>query len=218
MITNLSATNSVVSEWIYQLREVSIQEDRMRFRRNLERIGEIAAYEISKMLPYKAVMTQTPMGETVSYVLETQPVLATILRAGLPMHQGLLNFFDQADCSFIGAYRKHVLGDDSSFSINQGYITCPDLTGRPLILADTMLATGSSIKLALETLLENERPSQVHVVAAISCIEGLEFLERHYPEVYIWTGAIDEELTAKGYIVPGLGDAGDLSFGLKKQA
>jgi len=218
MITNLSATNSVVSEWIYQLREVSIQEDRMRFRRNLERIGEIAAYEISKMLPYKAVMTQTPMGETVSYVLETQPVLATILRAGLPMHQGLLNFFDQADCSFIGAYRKHVLGDDSSFSINQGYITCPDLTGRPLILADTMLATGSSIKLALETLLENEKPSQVHVVAAISCNEGLEFLERHYPEVYIWTGAIDEELTAKGYIVPGLGDAGDLSFGLKKQA
>jgi uracil phosphoribosyltransferase len=203
---------------MYQLREVSVQEDRLRFRRNLERLGEVAAYEISKMLPYKAVLTQTPMGETLCYVIDNQPVLATILRAGLPLHQGLLNFFDQADCSFIGAYRKHVLGDDSEFSINQGYITCPDLNGRILILADTMLATGSSIKLALETLLETEKPEQIHVVTAIACNEGLELLTRHYPDVHIWTGAIDEELTGKGYIVPGLGDAGDLCFGQKKQA
>ena len=218
MITNLSVGNSILSEWMYQLRETSIQEDRMRFRRNIERFGEIAGYEISKMLPYKPVIAQTPMGDTVSYVLEYQPVIATILRAGLPLSEGLLNCFDQADCAFIGAYRKHSLEDDNIFSINQQYLTCPDISGRPLILADTMLATGSSIKLALDTLLDRDKPIQVHVVTVIACTEGIETLSRHYPDVHIWAGAIDEELTAKGYIVPGLGDAGDLSFGLKKQS
>ena len=217
MITNFSLTNSVASEWLYQLRDVAIQEDRMRFRKNIERLGEVAAYEISKLLPYKPVVANTPMGETTCYVLETQPVIASILRAGLPLYQGLLNYFDQADCAFIGAYRKHSI-DELSFEINQQYLTAPDITGRPLILADTMLATGASIKLALDTLLENDTPSQIHVVTAIACTVGIETLQRHFPQIYIWAGAIDDELTAKGYIVPGLGDAGDLCFGSKKQA
>jgi uracil phosphoribosyltransferase len=217
MVTNLSSTNSLVSQWLYELRETSIQEDRMRFRKNIERIGEVTAYEISKRLPYKQAVAQTPMGDANCSIIATQPVIVPILRAGLPLYNGLLNFFDQADCGFIGAYRKHSI-DDTTFEINQQYLTGPDVTGRPLILADSMLATGSSIKLALDTLLENDRPSQVHIVTVIACTEGVETLLRHYPEIHIWAGAIDEELTAKGYIVPGLGDAGDLCFGLKRQS
>ncbi len=217
MVTNLSLENSVVSEWLYQLRETSIQEDRMRFRKNIERLGSVAAYEISKVLPYKPIIAQTPMGETTCYVLEAQPVIGTILRAGLPLYQGLMDFFDQADCAFIGAYRKHSRGGDS-FQIDQQYITCPEVSGRPLILADSMLATGASIKIALDALLDNDTPSQIHIVTAIACTVGIETLLRHYPQAHIWTGAIDDELTAKGYIVPGLGDAGDLCFGFKKQA
>ena len=217
MIHNLSKSNSLVSNWLYELRDTAIQEDRLRFRKNIERIGEVAAYEISKLLPYKQIVAQTPMGDAPCFVLEQQPVLASILRAGLPLYQGLLNFFDQADCAFIGAYRKHSTMDDTSFQIFQQYITSPDLSGRPLILADSMLATGSSVRLGLDSMLENEEPSQVHVVTVIACSEGIEMLQRHYPDIHIWAGAIDDELTAKGYIVPGLGDAGDLCFGLKKQ-
>jgi uracil phosphoribosyltransferase len=215
MITNLSSTNSLLGIWVRELRDIAIQEDRLRFRKNMERIGEITAYEISKLLPYKEVPVQTPMGEANCPELEAQPVLATILRAGIPLHQGLLNFFDRADNAFIAAYRKH--HRDGSFEIEQHYVTSPDLNGRPLIIADPMLATGSSLVLALETLTSEHTPSQIHVVTAISCTVGLEYVQRKFPQAHIWTGAIDDELTARGYIVPGLGDAGDLAYGSKRQ-
>ena len=182
----------------------------------MERIGEVSAYEISKLLPYKEVVVQTSLGEAVCMELEQQPVLATILRAGVPLHQGLLNYFDKADNSFLAAYRKH--HRDGSFEIQQHYVTSPGIDKRPLIIADPMIATGASLELAIRTLTENETPSQIHIVTAIACTVGIEMIERKFPEVYIWAAAIDEELTARGYIVPGLGDAGDLAYGGKLQS
>jgi len=193
-----------------------MQQDRMRFRRNMERIGEVAAYELSKYLPYNDCKVQTPMGEADCSELAHVPVLATLLRAGLPLHQGVMNYFDAADNAFVAGYRKH--HRDGSFEIAQYYITSPDTEGRPLIVADPMLASGASLALALESLIENGKPSQVHIVTAIACTVGIEHIQRKFPETYIWAGAIDEELTARGYIVPGLGDAGDLSFGNKMQS
>jgi uracil phosphoribosyltransferase len=216
MVTVLSNSNSLVCDWIRELRDTDIQNDRLRFRRNMERLGEVAAYEISKTLPYTTINVQTPMGEADCHVLEQQPVLATILRAGIPLHQGLLNYFDQADCAFIAGYRKHHL--DGSFEIEQHYFTSPDLDGRILIIADPMLATGSSLVLAIQTALQNAEPTQIHIVTAIACTIGIEYVKRKLPQVHIWAGVIDEELTARGYIVPGLGDAGDLSFGSKIQS
>lgn len=215
MVTNLSDNNSLLSLWVRELRDNSIQQDRMRFRRNMERIGEVAAYEISKTLHYTEVLVPTPMGEASSVELNPQPVLATILRAGVPLHQGLLNYFDRADAAFVAAYRKHKR--DGSFEIKQEYATCPELANRPLIIADPMLATGSSLSLAIETLQKNGIPTTIHIVAAIASVEGIEYITRRFPEAHIWAGAIDEELTARGYIVPGLGDAGDLSYGNKNQ-
>jgi uracil phosphoribosyltransferase len=216
MVTNISDINSLLNGWLRELRDTSIQNDRLRFRRNLERIGEVAAYEISKVLPYKNITIQTPLGEAECVELEQQPVLATILRAGVPLHHGLLNYFDKGDNAFVAAYRKH--NRDGSFEIEQHYVTSPSIEGRPLILADPMLATGSSLVLALQTLTENEKPSQIHIVCAIACTIGIEYVERKFPDVQIWSAAIDDELTARGYIVPGLGDAGDLSFGTKRQS
>ncbi len=216
MITNLSHADSLVREWIGEIRNVDVQQDRMRFRRNIERVGEIMAYEISKHFVYRDINTQTPMGEAGISQLEQQPVLACILRAGMPLHQGLLNYFDKADNAFIGAFRKHHI--DGSFEIEQSYFTCADITGRPLIIADPMLASGASLILALETLTDMGRPSQIHIANVIACTVGIEAVKRKFPDVYIWTGAIDDELTAKGYIVPGLGDAGDLCYGPKKQS
>lgn len=215
MVINLSESNSLLSLWMREIRDVRIQGDRMRFRRNMERIGEIAAYEISKTLPYEEVMVQTPMGEATCRELRHQPVLATILRAGVPLHQGLYNYFDHADAAFVAAYRKH--NRDGSFEIKQEYVTCPSLEGRALIVADPMLATGASLALAIEALLEHGVPDSVHIVTAIASVQGVEFISRRFPEARIWTGAIDEELTARAYIVPGLGDAGDLSYGSKRQ-
>ncbi len=216
MITNLSTHNSLVSNWMQEIRSMDIQKDKMRFRRNTERIGEIAAYEISKTLSFKEVEVTTPLGIKKQCVLAEQPVLATILRAGVPLHQGLLNYFDHADSAFIAAYRKHNK-NDGTFEIEQNYVTCPDLEGRTLIIADPMLATGASLLLAIQGLLEFGKPKELHIVTVISCTEGLETVLRKYPQVHIWAGDIDEELTAKGYIVPGLGDAGDLAFGSKLQ-
>lgn len=215
MVTNMSATNSLVGVWMREIRDVSIQQDRQRFRINLERIGEIAAYEISKTLPYRQVTVETPMGEALCVEPEQQPVLATILRAGLPLQQGLLRYFDRADCAFIAAYRKH--HRDGSFEIAQNYITSPRIGGRIVIIADTMLATGASLVLALDTLYATGAPAAVHVVCAIACTEGIGLLQRKYPQIHIWAGDIDDELTAKSYIVPGLGDAGDLAYGSKTQ-
>jgi uracil phosphoribosyltransferase len=216
MVIDLSNSNSILSNWIREIRDVNTQRDRMRFRRNMERIGEVAAYEISKMLNYTVVTIPTPMGEADCKTLDQQPVLATILRAGIPLHQGLLNYFDMADNAFVAAYRKH--HRDGTFEIEQHYMTSPDISGRPLIIADPMLATGSSLVLALEVLTEEQSPSQIHVVTAIACTVGIELVKRRFPNAYIWAGTIDDELTARGYIVPGLGDAGDLSYGSKRQA
>lgn len=216
MVTNLSDSNSIVCDWIAQIRDVDIQADRMRFRRNMERIGEIAAYELSKHLPYEQISVQTPLGEAECSKMSQTPIVATILRAGLPLHQGILNCFDHADSAFIAGYRKH--HKDGSFEVAQHYVTCPETEGRILILSDPMLATGSSAVLALEALVAEGKPKQIHVVTAIASTVGIELLTRKFPDVYLWTGAIDEELTAKGYIVPGLGDAGDLSYGNKMQA
>jgi uracil phosphoribosyltransferase len=194
---------------------VEIQKDRMRFRRNLERIGEVAAYEISKKLPFMEKEVETPLGISDSKVLKEQPVLATILRAGVPLHQGLLNFFDKADNAFISAYRKH--NKDGSFEISLEYISCPDLEDRILIISDPMLATGSSLAKTIHYLKEEGPPKEIHIVAAIACTVGIEYVKREAPNVTIWCGDIDDELTAKGYIVPGLGDAGDLAYGSKTQ-
>jgi uracil phosphoribosyltransferase len=215
MVINLSSESSLVSGWISEIRDVQIQSDRMRFRRNLERIGEIAAYEISRKLVYEEKEVQTPLGISQCKVLKEQPVLATILRAGLPLHQGLLNYFDKADNAFISAYRKH--NHDGSFEISLDYISCPELENRVVIISDTMLATGSSLVKTIQYLRDEGHPSEIHVVVAIACTVGIEYVKRSEPHVKIWCGAIDEELTAKGYIVPGLGDAGDLAFGTKVQ-
>jgi uracil phosphoribosyltransferase len=206
----------LVNDWVGELRNVAVQEDRMRFRHNLERIGSVAAYEISKKLPYVPVTVQTPMGMAIVNNLEAQPVVATIMRAGLPLYQGILNFFDKADSAFIGAYRKH--RKDDSFEIDQTYVTSPELVSRPLIVADPMLATGSSLILALDALVAYDSPSEIHIVSVIACTVGIEAIQRKYPQCTLWIAAIDEELTAKGYIVPGLGDAGDLAFGSKRQS
>ena len=215
MIVNLSEQHSLVSNWVAELRDVNIQSDRMRFRRNLERIGEVAAYEISKILPFEEKEIQTPLGIAEHKIMKEQPVLATILRAGLPLHQGLLNYFDQADNAFISAYRKH--HKDGSFEISLEYISCPELENRVLIISDPMLATGASLVKTIQYLKDEGSPSAIHIVAAIACTVGIEYVKREAPTVTIWCGDIDDELTAKGYIVPGLGDAGDLAFGTKIQ-
>ena len=216
MINNLSDHHSLVSNWISELRDVSVQGDRMRFRKNIERIGEVAAYEISKLLPFEEKDIVTPLGISKPKVLKQQPVLATILRAGMPLHQGMLNYFDKADNAFIAAYRKH--HRDGSFEISLEYISSPVLDDRTIILCDPMLATGASLVKTIEFLKREGKFKEIYVVSVIACTEGIDFLRRHEPTAKIWCGAIDEELTAKGYIVPGLGDAGDLAYGEKSQS
>lgn len=216
MVINLSHTYSLAGEWIGELRDRQYQSDRMRFRRNLERLGELAALQISATLSYDEREVLTPLGTASCKVLSQQPVLATILRAGLPLHQGMLQVFDKADNAFISAYRKHAR--DGSFEISLEYVSTPGLDGRVLIISDPMIATGSSVVKAIRSLREEGEPSAIHVVAAIACTVGIEYVRRAEPNATIWCGDIDEELTAKGYIVPGLGDAGDLAFGPKEQA
>ncbi|CAD7810533.1 Uracil phosphoribosyltransferase [Chryseobacterium aquaeductus] len=215
MVIELSKQFSLVNSWINELRNVDAQQDRMRFRRNMERIGEIAAFEISKDLETKEIEIQTPLDKIQVQEIAVQPIITTILRAGVPLFQGVLNYFDKADCGFVAAYRKHDAND--YFSIKQDYLTCPNIDGRPLIVADPMLATGASLIEAIKDLLTNGTPSQLHIVAAIASKQGVETIEKDYPQAKIWVGAIDEHLTTKGYITPGLGDAGDLSYGEKLQ-
>ena len=215
MVVNLSEQYSLLCDWISEIRDQDIQLDRMRFRRNLERIGEVAAYEISKVLPFTEKEVQTPLGIATAKVLTSQPVITPILRAGLPLHQGLLNFFDKADNGFISAYRKHQR--DGTFEIRLDYISCPELEGRVVIVSDPMLATGASLVKTIQYLREEGHPAEIHVVVAIACTVGIEYVLREEPQCRIWCGAIDDELTAKGYIVPGLGDAGDLAYGNKVQ-
>lgn len=215
MVNNLSENNSLVSQWMSELRDSNIQQDRMRFRENLRRIGQVAAYEISKTLPYVTQHVVTPLGTAHCHVLHRQPVLATIFRAGMPLYEGLLSCYDKADSAFIGAYRKHE--SDTSFQIAQGYIACPDLTDRPLILADPMLASGASMAQGLSTLLGHGQPSQIHIVSVVAAPEGVAAMQLAHPKAHLWIGAIDAELNNMKYIVPGLGDAGDLCFGEKVQ-
>jgi len=216
MVHVLSEKNSIINHFIAELRDVEIQKDRMRFRRNIERIGEIAAYEISKTLEYEVKDVVTPLGIAPTALLKEQPVVGTILRAGLPLHQGLLNYFDAADNAFVSAYRKH--HKDGSFDIRLDYMSSPSLEGRTLILADPMVATGSSIVVTFKEMLQGGKPKHTHIVACIASTQGVEYVKSHMPsDVTLWIGAIDEELTAQSYIVPGLGDAGDLAFGTKAQ-
>jgi uracil phosphoribosyltransferase len=215
MIINLSQQHSLVSNWMSELRDEEIQKDRQRFRRNLERIGEVAAYEISKKLAFIEKEVDTPLGSATCKIIKEQPVLATILRAGIPMHNGLLNYFDKADNAFISAYRKHQ--KDGSFEISLDYVSCPELEDRILIISDPMLATGASLVKTIHYLKAEGNPREIHIVAAIACTVGIEYVIREDPGVTIWCGDIDDELTAKGYIVPGLGDAGDLAYGVKIQ-
>jgi len=215
MVINLSEKHSLVSNWVSELRDTEVQQDRMRFRRNLERIAEVIAYEISKQMAWEIKEITTPLGISSSKVLTEQPVLATILRAGLAMHTGLLSYFDRADNAFISAYRKH--NADGSFDIHMEYMSCPEIEDRIVIISDPMIATGSSLVKSIEFLKEEGNIKELHIVCAIACTVGIEYVSRAFPKATIWCGDIDDEITAKGYIVPGLGDAGDLAFGAKMQ-
>ena len=215
MVINLSNQHSLLSNWVSELRDVDVQNDRMRFRKNLERIGEVAAYEISKTLAWQEKEITTPFGIANCKVLQSQPVLATILRAGLGMHNGLLNYFDKGENAFISAYRKH--NPDGTFDISIEYMSCPEIEGKVVIISDPMIATGASLVKAIQYLKAEGVIKDIHVVCAIACTVGIEYVLREQPAATIWCGDIDDEITAKGYIVPGLGDAGDLAYGQKMQ-
>ena len=215
MVINIGSKNSIVNQFLRELRDASIQQDSMRFRRNMERIGEIFAYEISKTMDYEAKEVITTLGTAEIQVLKSVPVLATILRAGLPLHQGMLNFLDKSDNAFVSAYREHRKDDD--FAIQIEYVSCPDIENRLLVLSDPMLATGHSMVSSYKALLSHGKPSHTHFVSVVASVQGVDYLKRMLPKTgtTIWVAAIDDELTAQGYIVPGLGDAGDLAFGQK---
>ena len=214
-LRELGKTNSLFNAFLAEMRDIKIQKDRMRFRRNLERLGEIFAYEISKELKYEQRQVQTPLGIADMWLPESKLVLGLILRAGLPLHQGLLNYFDNAENAFISAFRKY--GKDNKFTIQFEYISCPSIEKKTLVLCDPMLATGASMVLAYNALLERGMPTHTHIVAPIAGREGVNHVLKNLPQkhVTLWVGAIDEELTIKSYIVPGLGDAGDLAYGSK---
>ena len=217
MVIDLSKNNSLLNHWVAELRDVHVQNDRMRFRRNIERIGEVAAYELSKTLQFKPVEVTTPLGIAPTQLLKEQPVLATILRAGLPLHQGMLNYFDKADNAFISAYRKH--HPDGSFEISLEYLSCPNLNDRVLILCDPMLATGASLVETIQAIQKTYTPAQIHIVVTIASQKGIEHVEKELgADTPIWCAAIDPILNDKSYIVPGLGDAADLAFGTKMQS
>lgn len=212
----LSKQNTVLNKFIAQIRDKSVQKDSMRFRRNLERIGEITAYEISKTFAYTPRVVETPLGEATVEMIDDRLVVATILRAGLPYHQGFLNYFDDAQNAFVSAYRKST--KDGKFKVKVEYISCGDLEGKTLLLVDPMLATGSSLVLAYDALCEKGgTPAHTHVAAVIASEQGIDYVEKHMPRqtTTIWAAAVDEELTSRAYIVPGIGDAGDLAYGEK---
>ncbi|OKL41221.1 uracil phosphoribosyltransferase [Pontibacter flavimaris] len=209
----LTQTPSLANHFVAELRDVHVHGDSMRFRRNLERLGELLAYEISKTLPYQEVTLTTPLAETRTQLLTEQPVLATILRAGLPLYNGMLNYFDKAYSTFVGAYR--VEEENTALQINMEYLASTDLHDKILILADPMLATGRSLVKSYQGMLRHGKPLQVHFAAAIAAPEGLAYVQEQVPEAHIWLGALDDHLNEKAYIVPGLGDAGDLAFGPK---
>ncbi|MCJ8164827.1 uracil phosphoribosyltransferase [Pontibacter sp. E15-1] len=209
----LTDTPSLANHFIAELRDVHVHGDSMRFRRNLERLGELLAYEISKTLPYTPATLTTPLADTQAMLLAEQPVLATILRAGLPLYNGMLHYFDKAYSTFVGAYR--VEEENTALEINMDYLASTNLHDKILILADPMLATGRSLVKAYKGMLRHGEPKQVHIAAAIAAPEGLAHVQQEMPEAIIWLGALDDHLNGRSYIVPGLGDAGDLAFGPK---
>ncbi|PKP39092.1 MAG: uracil phosphoribosyltransferase [Bacteroidetes bacterium HGW-Bacteroidetes-15] len=216
MVKILGEKNTILSRFIFELRSIEIQNDSMRFRRNLERIGEIFAYEISQHLNYKETQVQTPLGIADVLLPSDKLVIASILRAGLPMHHGFLNYFDDAENAFISAYRKY--SKDGSFNIQFEHLSCPTITDKVLVIVDPMLATGASMVLAYNALLERGKPKHTHIVSIIASKEGVDYTRKNLPQknVSLWLGAVDDELTVKSYIVPGLGDAGDLAYGGKE--
>ena len=217
MIHNFANSNSLFNQFISEIRSSEIQVDRMRFRRNMERLGEVIAYEISKTLEYETSNIETPLGIAEMNLPKDMPVIASIMRAGIPFHQGMLNYFDKADNAFISAFRKH--HKNGEFEIELEYVSSPSLDNKTLILVDPMLASGKSMELAYKALMRYGKPKHVHIVSAIASVEGVNFIEKHINmnDVTLWLGAIDSEMTAQSYIVPGLGDAGDLLYGTKIQ-
>lgn len=214
MTFNLSENSSLAQVYLKELRDINIQKDRARFRKNLERIGQILAYEISKSIPSKQEEIQTPLEKTSISIPEESPVLCSIMRAGVPFFQGFLSFFDQSDCAFVGAYRgRHE--QDFTFEVELDYVVSPNLEGKTLILIDPMLATGKSVIKAIEALKKWGEPAAIHIASVISTPEGIDWIESKFPKADIWTGAVDRELNAQFYILPGLGDAGDLAYGTK---
>ncbi len=215
-VIKLGKQNSIFNHFIREIRDVNIQNDSMRFRRNIERIGEIFAYEISKEMDYENKDITTPLGVSTESLMTEKPILATILRAGLPLHQGFLNYFDSSDNAFISAYRKHKKGGD--FEIKIEYMSSPDLEGKTVILCDPMIASGASMIMAMEAILSKGKPKHIHIVGVIASSEGVDYVKQNIPmkNCTLWLGAEDSEMTSQSYIVPGLGDAGDLSFGEKK--
>ncbi|MBI1306316.1 MAG: uracil phosphoribosyltransferase [Bacteroidetes bacterium] len=213
-IHNFSKHDSIVNQILLELRDKDLQQDRYRFRKNIERYGTIAGYEISKQLPYSSIQTETQLGISNTRKLSEQPVIATILRAGLPLQAGVNNIFNQADLAYISAFRKHT--SRTEFTIEVEYLASPDLNNRIFILTDPMLATGQSLVLTYQQFLRNGTPREVHLVSVIGSPQGVDYVRAHIPEATLWIGAIDDHLNDEGYIVPGLGDAGDLSFGIKK--
>ncbi len=215
IIQDFSKENSVLNHFVAELRDITIQKDSMRFRRNLERIGEILAYELSKTLQYHQQDVKTPLGTKESKLLKEQPVICTILRAGLPLHLGMLHYFDQSETTFVSAFRKHPK-EGKEFEIVVEYLATPDLNGKTLIIADPMLATGESMVSVYDVLKKQGVPKEIHMVAAIGSEEGVRYISNYFPEnTHLWIAAIDPILNDKKYIVPGLGDAGDLAFGKK---
>lgn len=216
-IHNLSLQNSILNTFISEIRNIEVQNDRMRFRRNIERIGEILGYEMSKSLNYESKTVETPLGTLPIPLPKNDVVLCSILRAGIPLHNGLLNYFDKAENAFISAYRHHKNNSDD-FEIIVEYLACPNLEGKTLVLADPMLATGQSLVATFKALEPFGTPKAIHLVSVIGAQPGIDFVEKHLGEnVHLWIATIDEKLNSKGYIVPGLGDAGDLAFGEKLQ-
>ena len=216
-IHNLSEKNSILNTFLSEIRDKKIQKDRMRFRRNIERIGEILGYEMSKSLEYHNATIATPLGEVKLDILNHDIVLCSILRAGVPLHNGLLNYFDDAENAFISAYRHHK-EDPNSFEIVVEYLACPSLENKTLILADPMLATGQSMVATYEALKPFGEPKNVHLVSVIGAQKGVDYVSKNFnSDTHLWIGDIDQELNSKGYIIPGLGDAGDLAFGKKLQ-
>ena len=214
-VHNLSNQNSVLNSFISEIRDVTVQKDSMRFRRNIERIGEILGYEMSKVLHYKSSTVKTPLGESTIDILEKDIVLCSILRAGVPLHNGLINYFDAAQNAFISAYRQHKQNPES-FDIVVEYLACPSLENKTLILADPMLASGQSMIATFEALKPFGIPKEIHLVSVIGAQEGINHVKRHFStDTHLWIATVDDELNDKGYIVPGLGDAGDLCFGEK---